>query len=198
MQLATCKRNQKEVRKKVQKKENRKTGKLGSWKLEVAPCLSGNTNTKHSQRAPNQLTHHFFLDIAISQITWLYVLVLPFQLFSKLGWVAVPGTVVAGMSQFISFVTIHSVTDFVAVVTRHSLHPTPKFCNTNCVGKRLTNASQSPHIATSCADEDARSVLRFMTELVLQSHTQSYGFVTWALITFSRIPPHTTPNNNPL
>ncbi|KAI5818836.1 Bestrophin, RFP-TM, chloride channel-domain-containing protein [Pyronema omphalodes] len=34
-------------------------------------------------------------NIAISQITWLYVLVLPFQLFSKLGWVAVPGTVVA-------------------------------------------------------------------------------------------------------
>jgi putative membrane protein len=36
------------------------------------------------------------IDIAISQITWLYVLVLPFQLFSKLGWVAIPGTVVAG------------------------------------------------------------------------------------------------------
>ncbi|KAF8250434.1 UPF0187-domain-containing protein [Wilcoxina mikolae CBS 423.85] len=34
-------------------------------------------------------------NIAISQITWLYVLVLPFQLFAKLGWVAIPGTIVA-------------------------------------------------------------------------------------------------------
>jgi putative membrane protein len=36
--------------------------------------------------------------IAISQITWLYVLVLPFQLYAKLGWVAIPGTIVAGKS----------------------------------------------------------------------------------------------------
>lgn len=34
-------------------------------------------------------------NIAISQITWLYVMVLPFQLYSKLGWVAIPGTIVA-------------------------------------------------------------------------------------------------------
>lgn len=33
--------------------------------------------------------------IAISQITWLYVLFLPFQLYAKLGWFTVPGTVVA-------------------------------------------------------------------------------------------------------
>lgn len=33
--------------------------------------------------------------IAISQITWLYVLMLPFQLYPKLGWVAIPGTLVA-------------------------------------------------------------------------------------------------------
>ncbi|KAI5778716.1 Bestrophin, RFP-TM, chloride channel-domain-containing protein [Geopyxis carbonaria] len=34
-------------------------------------------------------------NIAISQITWLYVLVLPFQLTANLGWIAIPGTVVA-------------------------------------------------------------------------------------------------------
>lgn len=34
-------------------------------------------------------------NIAISQITWLYVLVLPFQLYSTLNWVAIPGTIVA-------------------------------------------------------------------------------------------------------
>ena len=33
--------------------------------------------------------------IAISQITHLYVLVLPFQLFKLLGWVTIPGTLVA-------------------------------------------------------------------------------------------------------
>lgn len=33
--------------------------------------------------------------IAISQITWLYVIVLPFQLIGKLGWIAIPGTLVA-------------------------------------------------------------------------------------------------------
>ena len=34
--------------------------------------------------------------ISISQITWAYVLSLPFQLIRYLGWVTIPGTVVAG------------------------------------------------------------------------------------------------------
>jgi len=34
-------------------------------------------------------------NILIAQITWLYVLVLPFQLFAPLRWIAIPGTVVA-------------------------------------------------------------------------------------------------------
>jgi len=34
-------------------------------------------------------------NIAISQITWLYVMVLPFQLYPKLDWVTIPGTIVA-------------------------------------------------------------------------------------------------------
>ena len=33
--------------------------------------------------------------IAISQITWVYVLLLPFQLFEALGWVTIPGTAFA-------------------------------------------------------------------------------------------------------
>ncbi|KAJ9369308.1 hypothetical protein DTO282F9_4226 [Paecilomyces variotii] len=32
--------------------------------------------------------------IAISQITWVYVLLLPFQLFSYLGWITIPGSIV--------------------------------------------------------------------------------------------------------
>ncbi|KAK5111581.1 hypothetical protein LTR62_004877 [Meristemomyces frigidus] len=34
--------------------------------------------------------------ISISQITWAYVLCLPFQLVTYLGWVAIPGTILAG------------------------------------------------------------------------------------------------------
>ena len=34
--------------------------------------------------------------IAISQITWAYVLALPFQLYGVLGWITIPGTIVAG------------------------------------------------------------------------------------------------------
>ena len=33
--------------------------------------------------------------IAISQITWVYVLLLPFQLYRLLGWVTIPGTIFA-------------------------------------------------------------------------------------------------------
>jgi len=33
--------------------------------------------------------------IAISQITWVYVLALPFQLWESLHWITIPGTVVA-------------------------------------------------------------------------------------------------------
>ena len=32
--------------------------------------------------------------IAISQITWVYVIMLPFQLWKSLGWITIPGTVV--------------------------------------------------------------------------------------------------------
>ena len=31
-------------------------------------------------------------NIAISQITWAYILVLPFQLYTPLGWITIPGT----------------------------------------------------------------------------------------------------------
>jgi ion channel-forming bestrophin family protein len=31
-------------------------------------------------------------NIAISQITWAYILILPFQLYTPLGWIAIPGT----------------------------------------------------------------------------------------------------------
>ncbi|KAL4788071.1 Bestrophin, RFP-TM, chloride channel-domain-containing protein [Aspergillus varians] len=33
--------------------------------------------------------------IAIAQISWIYVLVLPFQLYASLGWVTIPGSIVA-------------------------------------------------------------------------------------------------------
>src|SRR5205809_6457833 len=33
--------------------------------------------------------------IAISQITWVYIILLPFQLYTALGWITIPGTMVA-------------------------------------------------------------------------------------------------------
>jgi len=32
-------------------------------------------------------------NIAISQISWAYILILPFQLYTPLGWIAIPGTI---------------------------------------------------------------------------------------------------------
>jgi ion channel-forming bestrophin family protein len=32
-------------------------------------------------------------NISISQITWMYILILPFQLYNPLGWIAIPGTI---------------------------------------------------------------------------------------------------------
>jgi predicted membrane chloride channel (bestrophin family) len=31
--------------------------------------------------------------IAIAQIAWIYVLVLPFQLYDSLGWITIPGSI---------------------------------------------------------------------------------------------------------
>jgi hypothetical protein len=41
--------------------------------------------------------------ILISQITWIYVLVLPFQLFNELGWLTIPGAM--GRSSFLQDVS---------------------------------------------------------------------------------------------
>ncbi|KAK6516803.1 hypothetical protein TWF506_006689 [Arthrobotrys conoides] len=48
------------------------------------------TNCERISQTPLPLAYN----IVISQITWLYVLFLPFQLVSKLGWVAIPGTLI--------------------------------------------------------------------------------------------------------
>ncbi|KAK6357032.1 hypothetical protein TWF718_001363 [Orbilia javanica] len=49
------------------------------------------TNCERISQTPLPLAYN----IVISQITWLYVLFLPFQLVSKLNWVAIPGTLIA-------------------------------------------------------------------------------------------------------
>ncbi|EGX51318.1 hypothetical protein AOL_s00054g388 [Orbilia oligospora ATCC 24927] len=48
------------------------------------------TNCERISQTPLPLAYN----IVISQITWLYVLFLPFQLVSKLGWVSIPGTLI--------------------------------------------------------------------------------------------------------
>ncbi|KAF3918868.1 hypothetical protein ABW20_dc0103064 [Dactylellina cionopaga] len=49
------------------------------------------TNCERISQTPLPIAYN----IVISQITWLYVLFLPFQLVSKLGWIAIPGTLIA-------------------------------------------------------------------------------------------------------
>jgi len=41
-------------------------------------------------------------NVAISHITWTYILILPFQLYNPLGWITIPGTL--GMSTYIDLV----------------------------------------------------------------------------------------------
>ncbi|EPS37216.1 hypothetical protein H072_9129 [Dactylellina haptotyla CBS 200.50] len=49
------------------------------------------TNCERISQTPLPLAYN----IVISQITWLYVLFLPFQLVQPLGWIAIPGTLIA-------------------------------------------------------------------------------------------------------
>ncbi|KAK6341061.1 hypothetical protein TWF696_009370 [Orbilia brochopaga] len=49
------------------------------------------TNCERISQTPLPIAYN----IVISQITWLYVLFLPFQLVSKLNWIAIPGTLIA-------------------------------------------------------------------------------------------------------
>lgn len=44
--------------------------------------------------------------IAISQITWVYVLMLPFQLYDELGWITIPGTISNDPHTVLSFLEI--------------------------------------------------------------------------------------------
>lgn len=49
------------------------------------------TGTERVLNTPLPLAY----SISISQITWAYIMVLPFQLLSKLGWITIPATMVA-------------------------------------------------------------------------------------------------------
>jgi len=49
------------------------------------------TGTERVVNTPLPLAY----SISISQITWAYIMVLPFQLYAKLGWITIPGTIVA-------------------------------------------------------------------------------------------------------
>ena len=49
------------------------------------------TETERITNTPLSIAY----SISISQITWVYVLALPFQLYSSLGWITIPGTIAA-------------------------------------------------------------------------------------------------------
>lgn len=67
----------------------------GSWHSQVSASQLNLMNAYGGCERVLQTPLPLAYSIAISQITWLYVLMLPFQLFPKLGWVAIPGTLVA-------------------------------------------------------------------------------------------------------
>jgi hypothetical protein len=56
--------------------------------IQLADILTG---TERVLNTPVPIAY----SISISQITWVYILVLPFQLYSKLGWVTIFGTLLA-------------------------------------------------------------------------------------------------------
>lgn len=69
--------------------------------------------------------------ISISQITWAYVLVLPFQLYKYLDWVTIPGTMLAayiilGLSKMYVLIPASYIflpqTDFLSVVPKLRTH----------------------------------------------------------------------------
>ncbi|KAF8472562.1 Bestrophin, RFP-TM, chloride channel-domain-containing protein [Kalaharituber pfeilii] len=62
---------------------------------QVYSCLTGMLESFGGCERVLQTPLPIAYNIAISQITWLYVMALPFQLFPRLGWVTIPGTIVA-------------------------------------------------------------------------------------------------------
>lgn len=65
--------------------------------IHQSTCINGMnklnevlTNTDRVLNTPLPLAY----SIAISQMTWIYVIVLPFQLYNNLGWLTIPGSVV--------------------------------------------------------------------------------------------------------
>ena len=74
---------------------NNKTLTLGIHQAQVMTNVASLTEiltgTERILNTPMPLAY----SIAISQITWVYIMVLPFQLYPLLGWITIPGTIVA-------------------------------------------------------------------------------------------------------
>ncbi|KAL2825642.1 Bestrophin, RFP-TM, chloride channel-domain-containing protein [Aspergillus cavernicola] len=90
--------------------------------------------------------------IAIAQIAWIYVLVLPFQLYNSLGWVTIPGSIVAAYI-ILGLATIgseienpfgHDVNDL----------PLDTYCRQIALELDTVTAAPAPKVADFCSRED--------------------------------------------
>jgi putative membrane protein len=78
--------------------------------------------------------------ISISQITWAYVLVLPFQLYNYLDWVTIPGTMLAayiilGLSKMyvlLSLLTTNCLTKLTLLLVAPKLKTPSAMMSTTC------------------------------------------------------------------
>ncbi|KAL3474524.1 Bestrophin, RFP-TM, chloride channel-domain-containing protein [Aspergillus californicus] len=90
--------------------------------------------------------------IAIAQIAWIYVLVLPFQLYASLGWVTIPGAIVAAYI-ILGLATIgseienpfgHDVNDL----------PLDTYCRQIALELDIVTATPAPKVDDFCSRED--------------------------------------------
>ncbi|KAL4870529.1 hypothetical protein BDV12DRAFT_207588 [Aspergillus spectabilis] len=90
--------------------------------------------------------------IAIAQIAWIYVLVLPFQLYDSLGWVTIPGSIVAAYI-ILGLATIgseienpfgHDVNDL----------PLDTYCRQIALEMDIVTATPAPKVADFTTRED--------------------------------------------
>lgn len=107
-------------------------------------------------------------NIAISQITWLYVMVLPFQLYPKLGWVTIPGTIVA------AYIILG-----IAAIGREIENPFGTDVNDLDLDGYCAQLAHDLHILTSRPACTAESFLQTSKNMPLWPYSLA-GYTAWA------------------
>ncbi|KAF8422460.1 Bestrophin, RFP-TM, chloride channel-domain-containing protein [Tirmania nivea] len=106
-------------------------------------------------------------NIAISQITWLYTIVLPFQLYPKLGWITIPGTMVA------AYIILG-----IAAIGREIENPFGHDVNDLDMDGYVSQLANDLIIMTSSAPPDMEEVLESSKNLPLWPYSLA-GYPAW-------------------